>query len=325
MAFDPQLGIAEETTPGTVATPTRFYEFGNEAVKQEIERIKYLGLRPNRKVHGTSNVVPGKKGSAGDIELPVMNKGMALWFKHCLGAVATTTPTGATLTRDHKCTVGVLDGKSLTVQFGRPTVSGTVEDFTYAGCKVNTWGLSHDTDSQLMLNVSLDGISESAAVALASASYPTALTPFAYTAGAITVDGSAFDVKDWNLEGNNNLATDRYFIRATTPEQKKEQLEGGGIREYTGTINTEFMDRTNYDKFVSGAFASFSAVYTGALIEGAFNYTVTVTLPNIQFNGETPNVGGFEIVQQALPFEVFDGGTADGPVVITVRNSDTAA
>lgn len=324
MPFNPQLGIAEETTFGTIATPTRFYEYGNASIQQAIERIEYLGLRPNRKVLGTTNSVPGKVSVGGAIEMPVMNKGMALWWKHILGQIATSTPTGGTTARDHKATVGTLDGKSLTIQQGVPPTSGAAQAFTWAGCKVNEWELTWDTDSQLMLNVTVDGISESTATGLASASYPSGLEPFAYTKGVLTVAGSSFDISQFSLSGNNSLATERYFIRSTTPASKKEQLEGGGIREYTGTLTCEFTDLTAYNRFVNHTTASVVLTATGSIIEGALNYTVEVTLPDVRFDGETPNVTGFEIVEQSLPFKVLDGANADGPVIVRTRNSDTA-
>lgn len=317
-----QLGIGEETTPGTAVTPSRFYDFGQESLKQSIERIEYMGLRPTRRVLGSTNWVPGRIGVEGDIELPWMNKGMGLIAKHMLGAVATTTPTGGTLTRDHKATVGAIDGKGLTVQVGRTSNDGTTRPFTYAGCKVAKWSLKHDTQSQLMLTLSLDGMSESTATGLASASYPSGLTPFAYTKGILTVGGSSVDVMDWSLDADNGLATDRYFIRSGGAN-KKEQLEGAAVREYTGQIHPEFSDLTLYNNFVNGSLATFSAVYTGALIEGALNYQLTVSLAAIRFDGETPTVGGVGLLDQPLPFKVVDSGAADGPVVLVVRSDDT--
>ena len=320
-----QLGVAEEATVGTAVTPARFYEFGNESLNLSIERIEYMGLRPTRRVLGTSNWVEGRRGVEGDVEVPVMNKGMALLFKHALGAVTTTTPVGGTTARDHKCTVGALDGKGLTVQVGRTDMTGTTRAFTYAGCKVTEWELAGSTDSQLMLKLSLDGMSETTATALAAASYPTGLAPFSYLTGALTVGGSAFDVTEFSLTGNNSLATDRYMIRATTPGSKKEQLEGAGVREYGGSLSAEFSDLTAYNRFVNGTVGALTITYTGAIIEAAIAYKVAVNLPAVRFDGETPSVSGPELLAQPLPFKVLDDNSVDGPVVVTITNTDTAA
>lgn len=323
MAFDPQLGLAEETTPGTGVTVTRFYEFGNESLKQNIDRIEYMGLRPSRKVLGQSNSVPGKADVTGDIELPVMQKGMALLAKHMLGSVATTTPTGATLARDHTCTVGSLDGKSLTIQVGRPFVGGAAQPFTFAGCKISDWEMTWDIGSQLMWKLSIDGVSETTATGLASASYPTGLIPFPYTQGVFNIAGSSFDISSFSLKTANALSTDRYFIRGTTPAQKKEQLDAG-IREYTGDLAAEFTSLTAYNRFVTHD-TSGSIVLTATsptFIEGATPYVVELTIPNVRFDGESPVVGGQQLVDQPLQFKALDAAGAQGPVILRIRNGD---
>jgi hypothetical protein len=314
-----QFGIGEEVTPGTAVTPTRFYDFGQENVNQSIERIEYMGIRPNRKVLGSNNWVAGRIGVGGDVELPVMNKDFGLIFKHALGNIATTTPTGATLARDHKATVGAIDGKSLTVQVGRTDVTGTTRPFTYAGVKLDQWELNHDTSSQLMFKTTVDGSSETTATGLATASYSTNLTPWAYTKVVLTLGGSSIDVTEWNLKANNNLAKDRYFMRGTTPGSKKEQLEGADVREYTGSLKAEFAGLTDYNRFVNGTVATLQAVYTGAIIEAALSYQLTVVLDTIRIDGDTPNVAGLGIKEQMLPFKVLDAAAADGPVVVVVR------
>lgn len=328
-----QLGLGEETTPGSGVTVSRFYELGEggESVKHDIDRFEYQGLRSGgRRILNTSNRVATRENVSGPIELAVMTKGFGLVFKHCLGAVATTTPGGATNTRDHACKFGDLDGKSLTIQLGRTDNTGTTEAFTYAGCKVATWELSNDNTNALMLSLGIDGMSEALSSAggpaLASASYPSGIEMFSYIRGVLTVAGSAIDVVDWNLQGDNGLDVDRYFIRATTPGQKKQQLEGGQPREVTGTINCEWSGMTAYNRFLNGTIAAFTATYVSTTaIEGTFFPTITVTCPHVQFDGETPTVGGPEIIPMALPFKVLDGGDANGPVQITVRSGDTTA
>lgn len=322
-----QLGLGEETTVGTGVTVSRFYDLdvAGESIKQSIDRIENQGLRSGgRRMLGSNNWVPGKVGVAGDVALSVMNKGFGVIFKHCLGAVATSTPGGATLTRDHKCTVGPTDGKGLTIQLGRTDNTGTTQAFTYTGCKVNQWELSNDTSGMLMLKLTVDGQAETTATGLATASYPTGLLPFAYTKGVITVGGTELPVTDYTLTGDNGLATDRYFIRSSTPASKKEQLEGGQLREYGGNIGVEWSGLTDYNRFVNGTTATVVLTYTSTVaIEATFFPTITVTLDTVRFDGETPVVTGPEILKQSIPFKVLDAAATDGPCVVTVRTSDT--
>lgn len=322
MAFDPQLGFGEETTPGTAVTVSRFFDFGQESLKQDIERIEYDGLRPGRLSLGSNSSIAGRQGVTGDIEMAVQTKGFGVLFKHCLGSVATTTPTGGTSTRDHTCTEGTLDGKGLTVQVGRPVVGGAAQPFTYAGCKVAKWAVKHDTQSQLLLTLSLDGVSETTATGLASASYPSAIVPYAFTSGVISVAGSSFDVMDWNLEVDNGLKTDRYYIRSGGAT-KKEQL-GVGLREYTGNMTADFTDTTAYARFTSHTLATFTAVYTATTaIEGSLFPQVVFTADAMRFDGETPTIGGREMLTQSLPFKLLNSGTAGSPLSVRYRSADT--
>lgn len=323
MGFDPQFGLAEETTPGVAVTPTRFFEAGSFTIADDIDNIEFMGLRPGRKSLGQSNTVPGKLAIAGDLELPIMNKGCALLTKHMLGAIATTTPTGATIARDHTATQGTLDGDSLTMQEGVPLVGGATQAFTFAGCKFSEWELSQDTESQLMLKASVIGQSGTTATALATATYPTApVVPYPFTQAVCTVGGSAFSVKNYSLKASMALSDDRYFLGSAS---RKETLDAG-IREYTGELMAEFENLTAYNRFkTKDMSAAVVVTFTSPLfIEGAIPYVFEITLPNVRWDGETPKVTGQELVQQPLQFKVVDGGGAQGPVIIRTRNGDAA-
>lgn len=321
-----QVGVAEESTVGTIVTPDRFYEFGSETLKQNIERIEWAPLRAGRRVLPSSSWQPGRKGVEGDLEMAVVNKGMGLLFKHCLGAVATTTPAGGTTSREHKCTLGTLDGKGLTVQIGRTGLNGTTQAFTYAGCKVANFELTSSVGELLMLKLGLDGMSESTATALATAAYPTGLTPFVWTQGVLDIAGSEFEVTSASLQGDNGLRTDRYYMRSSNAASKKEQIEGAQYRDFTGTLETDWDGSlTAYNRFVNGETGSLTLTFTGAEIETGINYAVEVALGTVRFDGDTPNVGGPELIGQSLPYKVLDASESDGPVVVTVTNDDTAA
>src|SRR5690242_20276050 len=90
-----QFGIAAETTWGTRAAPDHFYEFVKEGLKLDQDWIKSKALT-TRRVQRSNRTVRNKKGADGDVSLEHANKGMGLLWKHMLGAVAITTPGGAT-------------------------------------------------------------------------------------------------------------------------------------------------------------------------------------------------------------------------------------
>lgn len=318
-----QFGIGEEVTPGTAVTPTRFFEFNEESLGLAIERIESKGLRTGRRTQRSGGWAVGHRGVEGDVSIEIQNKGQAILWKYLLGACTTTTPGGGTLSRSHKCTVGDIDGKSLTLQVGRGDTGGTAQPFTYNGAKIATWELSNEVDGIPMLKLTFDAMDEVTATALASASYPTALFPMTYTGGVIQVAGSNFDVKDVSFEGDNGLARERYLIRATNPGTKKQQLESEE-RVYTGKLTAEFDNLTAYNRFVNGTEASLKATWTGSIIEGAIPYKLEINCPAVRFDGETPKVGGAEIIDLELPFKILDDQLGDGPLIATVVNVDTA-
>lgn len=317
-----QLGIAAETTYGTAVTADHFYEDVSCEMTLVQEEIESASLRAGNMVLRDDRRVNDRQGVEGSIELEVMTKGFGLWFLHMLGAVAISTPSGGTTTRLHRHTLADLYGKSLTIQGGTPDVSGTVQPFNWLGCKIGSWELSQETGGLLMLNLTLDGQDEDAdgTPALASASYPDR-DLFDFGQCAVTVAGSAFDATSLSVACDNALNTERRFLRAST--LKKEPIHEN-LREITGELVGEFESMTAYNRFVSKTAAAVEFAWTGAVIEGSFNYKLVVTLPVVIFTGQTPSVGGPGIVAQSLPFKVLNDGSAE-PITIDYYTTDTAS
>jgi len=319
--LDAQVTIGEETTYGTQAAAiTRGFDFNSESIKLLADRIESKALRSGQRVIRQLRRVHNRKGAAGDLELDVCEKGMAVLFKHMLGSVLTTTPGGGTNSRTHTCTIGDLSTRSLTVQVGRPDVSGTVRPFTYLGGKVDSWELSCDFDGILNLKLSMDFQDEVTATGLATAAYPTGGGLLTYAGGTLTLGGSSIDVTKFSLKGDNGLATDRYMIRSSTLKKNPLQANLIGI---TADIDVEFNTLTDYNRFANGTVAAFTATFVGSIIEGAIPYQVVVTLPAVWVDGETPNVGGADILTHTLSLVATDDGT-NPPITIAVQNADTS-
>ncbi len=314
-----QFGFGEESAFATRVAPSRFLEIRDESIQATIERITTQGLRAGRQVE--SWWVPNKKGAGGQVNFEVLNKGFGLLFKHLLGAVATATPVGGTTTRDHTATVGPLDGKSLTVQVGRPDVGGVVRPFDYIGGKIGEWEISNEVDGIVMCAVTFDFVDELLNQTLAVASYPTALVPLTYVGGQLLIAGSQVDITNLSIHGSNGLKTDRYFIRSST--LKKEQIENTEPRTFDGSFSAEFADLTLYNLFAQGQEASFSALWQGPVIEGALHYELEVSAPRVRFEGETPTVSGPDVVEQPIGYKVLAPTDGSSPISIRYRTDDT--
>lgn len=322
-----QIGFGEESTVGTAVTATRFFELLSESLVYDEERITSKGLRAGKK---TENLwVAGKKGVSGSYEYEVQPNGFGIVPKHLLGGTpATTTPGGATTARLHTTKVGNLDGKSRTIQVGRPNSAGTVDPYTYRGCKVSDWEMNMEAGSDGLLTISetIDGWDEDTVTALATASYPATnvLMSWADANIVVSIGGvTTYNVSKLTLGGSNKLKGDRSKLGSPV---KLEQLEGTEFREYPGTIELEsYAGLTPYNLFKAGTEAVIIATFTGPIIEAALRYMIRVTLQRCRFDGTTPNIAGPDIIGQTIPFKALYTTNANTEVMIEVQNTDVAA
>lgn len=303
-----QFGIAAETTYGTYATPTRFVEIVSESLKLEANRIESNAIRANERVLRNSRWFANKKQVGGDLEFEVASKGFGLFFKHWLGAVATTTAPGGTNAKRHRCTIADTFGLNFTAQVGRPDTGGTVRPFSYLGCKVLSGSLSNSIDEFLKFRMSVDGADVTTAQGLASASYATADELLHYQGGVIKVGGSTVGtVKDIEIMVDNALKTDRYFIGSGAI--KKEPV-ANGLVSVTGRMRLDFEDLTMYNRFANATTASVQATWTGlTALEGAIFPSVDVTMPVCRFDGDTPNLNGHDMLEIDVNFKSLYDGT----------------
>lgn len=307
-----QLMIVDEVTYGTFVAPTRGFEFTGEGpVALDREIIDSMGIRAGRRIQ--SRFAQGVQRIEGDITMELAPQGFGLWLKHIFGGVA-TTGSGPYV---HTFTPGDLTGKSLTVQIGRPDVGGTVRAFSYLGCKVTEAELSAQVNEYAELTVSLYGAHEDTSQSLAVASYPASLSPFVFTQGVLSVAGTNTDVRNFTLNIDNALITDRHFIRATTPERPKEPLEGG-FRQVTGSFEADFTSLTDYNRYVNATQAALVLTFTQA------PHSLVITM-NVRFDGSTPGINSLdEIVAQTMEFKAISATSDAAAITAVLTNADSA-
>lgn len=317
-----QLGAVAEDTWGTYKAPTSFIEFNDESLALAIERIESPGLRASNRVLRTDRWAAGQKRVEGSISFEAPSKGLGLWVKHALGAVSITTPSGATNARLHTHTLGDPYGLGLTIQVGRPDTAGTVQPFSYTGCKIDEITFSNSVDEFLMVDCTIVGEDETTGQSLASASYPTGVQLFNWTQGVIQIASSTVGVvTDFEVTVSNAHKSDRYFLGAATMSEPII----AGMTEITGSMTVEFDSLTNYNRFVNGTVAAVNAKWTAATeIESGFSPYVEIDLPDVRFDGTTPAVGGPDVLTLELPFKaLYDG--SDQPISVKVQTADTAS
>lgn len=158
------------------------------------------------------------------------------------------------------------------------------------------------------------GLTLTIGLALASASLPANIKPLKFNHGTASIGGSTVNVKAISLAGDNGLDAERMFIG---DENIAEPLEAD-LRTYDGSVDLEFTDLTQFDRFVRGDEVALVLAFTS----GADSVTITT---NVRYDGAPFDVAGKGIVEQSLPFKcIGDGSDADAITAVLV-NSDSSA
>lgn len=200
-----QIGTAAETYYGTPAVVTHFYEFLSESLVFTPTWLDGLGLKANQAFKRAARTQQSQFTVAGDIVMEhtigsaatAVADSMGFWWKYALGStvVTPTVVSGTAYKQIH--TPGSKAGQFMTVQVGRPQVSGvTVQPHTYTGVKCTDWEFSCSDNQLAQLKVTLDGRNE---YTLASLGAPTGLAAAAVGSGGTFAAATYF----WKITGTN--------------------------------------------------------------------------------------------------------------------------
>lgn len=302
-----QLGLAAESEYATPVVVSRFYELLSESIEAEFARVESEGIRSGQLHIRSDDWTTGLTRVAGDIELELTTKNMALPFRHALGSIATT----GTGPYTHEITPGSKQGLGLTVQVGRPGSAGTVHPFTFAGMKVEGFELSFALDETARVTFPVVGKSQSTATGLAAASYTASNALLAFTHGSILVAGAAAKVKGGSVTYATPMNTDRVFLGDTTINEPLEN----GRREATFSIDCEFEDLTAYNRIVNGTEAALSLAFT----RGADSVTVA---GNARFDGGTPTLDDMDLLDFTLTGKFVATAADSTAITVTVVSSE---
>lgn len=308
-----QLGLAEETTWATAVTPDRFVEFTSESLERRQNIAASEGIRSGRRYGGQGRRI-SRHDAGGSVTFEIATSGFGVFFEHLLGDVATVVdvPSDAFT---HTFTPGTLLGKGLTLQKGVEKPDGTVQAFTYPGTKILSADFSVDQDGLLMGTFEFDASQEVTGTALAAASYSTPRI-FTYSEGTLSVDGVAkANVRSvGSVSIVNNLMVERFFLGN---QGIKSQPINTPFDTISGNLDVEFQNLTDfYDLFAGDTSAELELEFVGDTLSGAFDETFRITIADVRFEGETPKVGGPELVYMNVPFVGLDPATGDAIEIV---------
>lgn len=311
------LGIAQETTYGVYAAPSRFHEFDKVDLKKTKNTKQGGGLAAGRYAQLGSRRVVTSEAAAGSFDMEVPNKGMGLLLQHIFGSSSAPVQQAATAAYLQTHVFGDNFGKSLTAQLGIPDTTGTVRPYTYKGGKITSAEFTCGVDDLLTCSIELDCQRVTETETLAAPSLLTGVTPFHFgqmsvQIGTYGAETTPVGVKKMSCKIERGQADDRFYAASTTgalPALKAEPITNDWVK-VSGGIDTDFVDKTVFaDRFRDDASASLVWSFTGPLIASTFYQRFTIKLPMIFLDGDTPTVEGVDVVSPTFPYVAQLDGT----------------
>lgn len=318
-------GIAEESVYGTANTTSmRGYYVDSNSLAWSKNRAVGSGLRGGELYARASRTAVTSVMAEGEIEMDFATKGMGLWLRHCLGNSG-ISQIGASAAFLQTFNPGDLRGRALTIMAGHPLADGSLQPFTFTGCKVTEWSASCGQGELLKFNASIDAQNGSLEASYAAPSYTLADAAgvLSWAGASIYVNGSVTRTtgpSSFEISSSNGLATDRPRAGIF----KAEPLQAG-LTETTVTIDSEFADMASWvaRNHTDETFAV-RVDFTGNIITGAEAERVSFLLPAVKVNSEDPTVDGPDMLSQSIQLSAFSNGVLSA-IGVEYVSTDAAA
>src|SRR5260221_367363 len=189
-----QVMAVSESVYGTAVVTNHSYEFLSENFQFGPGWVDRMGPKAGQAYNRATRTVVSQIDVNGDLTMEhtsgeaanAIADSMGFWWKFALGStlVTPTVVLGTAFKQVH--TNGSKAGQFITVQVGRPQITGvTVQPFTYTGVKVTDWEFSCNDNQIAQLKVTCDGRNESTAIGLAAARYPTPNGLFSFATATV--------------------------------------------------------------------------------------------------------------------------------------------
>lgn len=319
-----QLGIQTEETVGTYKKPTTFLPFESESLALTKNFIESKGLRAGQTFQAQGLHRGSSRTVAGDFTMEFLTTGMGKILNLLHGN--TVTPEKAetkTYTQKHELKTGKDPyGKSLTVQVGRPDIAGTVQPFSYIGCKVMGLTLAVDSGGTMMMTVSVVGMDEKVGEGLETASYAATYEPFTFEGMELKWEGTKL--------ANARSATFNIAIAQATDRMN---LGSSGtilepiVNDFATcdvSMTLEFANLAAHERYTKETVKEILLTGKGTTkIEGTSYPEVKIKIPAAKQVDSSPVVAGPDILMQDVTFKTLDNGT-NPPVSIETVSEDSA-
>jgi hypothetical protein len=308
------IGIAKETTKGTVVAPTDFIPVAKDSLKPQdmVDALYDTGLRGSNVLN--YNYIPGRKHSTFDFGGAVFADTIGYGLAGIMGACATS---GASAPYTH--TISLLN--SLTTGTDTQPISYTLTDFyavdvrSYPGCQFSDFSLKFNADGMLEYDTKTMGFSSST-VSDPTPTFSTVL-PTPVWRGTVSIGGSAVTNA---MTGNIDMKRPVTPIYGISNTQDPYQVFLGPL-EVTGKITfimenddqlTNFLNNSQPAIVLNWAYGAGAAAvqiqatitkgaYTAAVIERGQDFVqVTIDLNGQGNTTDDGASGGFAPIKWVL-------------------------
>lgn len=318
------VGFAPEVTYGTYVAPTRWVD-GTGRLKRNQATYQGGGMAAGRLVQPGSRRYKTHEGAEGAFETAVVSKFMGHLLNGLMGGTVTPVQQGATTAYLQTHALADPVGQFYTFQSGIPDLGGVVRPYTFLGSQVTAGEFSCEIGGSLQ--ATFDVVSRQAVEnqTLAAPSYPLN-NEFHFGIAALKLGTFGAEAL---VDG----------VRKVSVKVERKRHDGGpymgnlGLRSkgainafdgISGTVEADFLDKTVFaDRFVSGAPTSLVWEFVGPVIEGAFNETFRIRLPQIFFDGDTPTAESPDVSRTSFPFVARFNGTNPAATIEYISTDTT--
>lgn len=311
-----KVQLGKESTYATVATPTNQIKVASEGFKYIPEK-KSEGLFTGGKSTGKTFTMSKKvEGALSTIARP---DDVGLFLGLVTGIEATPVVNG-TLGYDHVFTA-IGSGENDYLPSVTAFVDRIVEQYSYTGLILD--GLSFDASPGdfLKLDCKFTGREESANATLVALT-ASPLKAFKFADAKVKIQGSSLaDVTSLKFDYQNKVEsiqttdTGYYFTKAKQ-----------GAREISSEIEVIYSagsDTIYNTLFKTDDVVSLEITFTSEEeIETGLKYSLVISIPNMQINDCSANIGGAEIVKQNMKLSAIEEGSDE---LITIKLTNARA
>ena len=309
------VGVGAESTWGTGVSRTVFTEFLSESLDLKQGREAKPSLRGVSK----ARFVKKKKSVEGGLELQVQANGHEIFFKHILGAVATSGPVSSRYTHAFTLAKALPTGMSIEANRDSAAIGGSSSDL-YVGCQVSKATFKQTAEDFLNLSLELLG-KDGSFVAVSTPTFASFLG-FDWEGFTFSLDTgfgyAAIDISELEISIDNGLAGDRYKLGQVA----RKGLGRGGHRTITGKLTKEFdslTERNLFRNLTQGCKAK--GEWTA---QGDATSILTLEVLNLEWKGSDPKADTEGVLSLSMEFEARIASTEGDEFTATLVNETSS-